>query len=340
MIPDHRSTEDLLSLASPPSLGSVQGPPGWATRLKVMLFNNFETVLVVIVVGSLLFINSFVVHKFAFLLFYFIPVLMAGFYLSARHAVTTALLCSALVVYFTLMDPFGGAGTDQTTNPWNLFIWSCFLTLTGAMVGSLQEKNRLHTAHLQDAYRGIIQILIKYLEAADQYTKTHSERVASVSSILARRLGLRPADVQNVWSAALLHDVGKIEVLDLIRKQAALSEDEKAKVDAHTELGARLILTTGTVLNDVIPLVLDHHRPFDDGGTAIPIGARIISVADTYDAVLTDRPYRAGRMHFQAVEILEEAAGRQFDPRVVEALKAAENEVLAVYREMPGGFPG
>jgi putative nucleotidyltransferase with HDIG domain len=331
MIPDH-----VLTAPSSPGLGAVQSSPNWIARLKVLLFENFETALVVVVLGSLLFFNSFVVHKFAFLLFYFIPVLLAGFFLSARHAVATAVFSWVMMVYLTIMDPFGANVADGTIGFWNLFIWACFLTLSGALVGNLQEKNRLHTVQLQDAYRGIIQILVKYLEAADAYTKTHSERVASVSTILARRLGLMPAEVQNIWSAALLHDVGKIEVLDLIRKEGALSDEEKARVDTHTELGARLILTTGTVLRDVIPLVLDHHRAYENGGDEIPLGARIITVADTYDAVLTDRPYRAGRMHFQAVEILEEAAGRQFDPRVVAALKAAEAEVLVVYKEMSG----
>jgi len=328
-------SDHSIAMPASASLGSVDGSPEWANRLKMLLFNNFELILVIVVVASLLFINFFVVNKFAFFLFYFIPVLLAGFYLSARHAVTTAIFCSALVAYFTIMDPFGAAEADSTINFWNLFIWACFLTLTGALVGSLQEKNRLYTLQLRDAYRGIIQILVKYLEAADEYTKTHSERVAAVSTILARRLGLGPGEVQNVWSAALLHDIGKIEVIDLIRKEAALDDEEKKEVDAHTELGARLILTTGTVLNDVIPLVLDHHRRYENGGDAIPFGARIITVADTYDAVLTDRPYRAGRMHFQALEILEESSGRQFDPKVVEALKEAEAEVLAVYKEMP-----
>jgi len=327
--------DQIIALTGQTHPGIALAGAGLGARVKEGLFKHFETVLVAVVFGSLLLIHAVVVHTFAFLLFYFIPVLLAGFFLSARHAVGTAVLCWLSSFYFTLMDPFGAAETDPSFTHWNLFIWGCFLTLTGALVGRLQDKNRIHTVQLRDAYRGILQILVKYLEAADDYTKTHSERVASVSVILARRLGLGPDDVQNIWSAALLHDIGKIEVIELIRKEAALTEEEKARVDAHTELGAQLILTTGSVLNDVIPLVLDHHRPFADGGNAIPMGARIISVADTYDAVLTDRPYRAGRMHFQALEILEEAAGRQFDPRVVEALKQAETEVLSVYREMP-----
>ncbi len=196
-------------------------------------------------------------------------------------------------------------------------------------MGKLQEKSRQQTAQLREAYLGIIQILTKYLEAADAYTKSHSERVASVSAIIAERMGLVPADVQNVWTAGLLHDIGKTEVIELIRKSSTLAPHEKEKVDAHAELGAQLLLTTGAVLRDAVPLVLDHHRPYHDGGDSIPVGARIIAVADAYDAIVSDRPYRAGRSHWQAVDVLREAAGRQFDPNVVDALEASKDLVLA-----------
>ncbi len=305
-----------------------------AAKAKEILFKNFEAVLVIVVLGSLLFISSIVVHKYAFLLFYFIPVLMAGYYLGARHSVAIALLTAGFVVYVALVDPFGQrtAGEDSFSF-WNLMIWASFLTLTGAIVGQLQEKNNDQMKKLREAYMGIIQILTKYLESADAYTKNHSERVAEVSTALARRLGLGADRVHNIRSAALLHDIGKIEVIDLINKEGALSDEEKSEVDKHTELGAEIILTTGTVLSDVIPLVLDHHRHYDDGGDAIPIGARIIAVADTYDAVRTDRPYRAGRLHWQAVEILEEGAGSQFDPKIVKALSESEGDVGGIYKE-------
>ena len=306
----------------------------WRARAKLALYRNFEAVLVLALVGSLLFISSFVVQKFAFLLFYFIPVLLAGYYLSPKHAVLTALLTAGLVTYVTIMNPFGmKEDAGESLNFWNLVTWASFLILTGAIVGKLQEKNREQTAHLREAYLGIIQILTKYLEAADAYTKSHSERVASVSAIIAERMGLLAAEVQNVWTAGLLHDIGKTEVIELIQKSSALEPHEKEKVDAHAELGAQLLLTTGTVLRDAVPLVMDHHRPYHDGGDAIPVGARIISVADAYDAIVSDRPYRAARTHWQAVDILREAAGRQFDPRVVDALEASADLVLAQYKE-------
>lgn len=306
---------------------------GFVARAKWALYRNFEAAIVLLLVASLLFISSFVVHKFAFLLFYFIPVLLAGFFLSTRHAVFTAVLAAGLVTYVTLLDPFGTkAATGEELTFWPLVTWASFLVLAGAMVGRLQEKNQTQVVHLQEAYLGIIQILTKYLEAADIHTKSHSERVATLAAVLAERVGLPPHEVQNVWTAALLHDIGKAEVVHLIRKAAELDPHEKTKVDAHVELGVQLLLTTGSVLRDAVPLVLEHHRPFHDGGDRIPMGARIIAVADAYDAIVSDRPYRQGRSHWQAVEILEEAAGRQFDPKVVEALKESETLILAEYR--------
>lgn len=306
-------------------------PSDGLRRIKTLLFEHFELVLVLVLLASLLFINYFVVHKFAFLLFYFVPVLMAGFYLNARDAVFVALLSIGFVVYTTLVrtTPLATEAVDGTF--WNLFIWASFLMLTGALVGRLQERNATQVVQLREAYLGIIAILTKYLEAADSYTKSHSERVAAVSAVLAEKSGLRSEEVQNIWTAALLHDIGKVEVIELIQKASALDPAEKAKVDCHTELGAQLLLTVGTVLQDAIPVVLNHHRAYSDGGESIPVGARIVAVADAYDSIVSDRSYRAGRSHWQALEILREGAGQQFDPAIVSAMDAVEQQVLVVY---------
>ena len=303
----------------------------WLLKMKTVLFQHFEAALVLVLLSSLLFIDFFVVHKFAFLLFYFIPVLLAGFHLGTKQAMFAALLATGFVVYVTLLQGSGGEQATTGFSFWNLLIWSSFLILTGAIVGRLQERNQIHLAQLQEAYVGIISILTKYLESADAYTKSHSERVAAVSTELAIRLGLPVDAVQNIRIAALLHDIGKIEVIELIQRAAELDPQEKEAVDSHTQLGAQLLLTAGTVLQDAIPIVLDHHRRYDDGSETIPIGARILAVADAYDAIVSDRPYRAGRHHWQAIEILQEGAGHQFDPHVVAVLRDAKAEVMTVY---------
>jgi putative nucleotidyltransferase with HDIG domain len=338
--------QDLGGLLTTPSVANVPAPgrsgleSGFTghrqgadllASVKTRLFQHFEAVLVLVLLGSILFIDFFVVHKFAFLLFYFIPVLLAGFYLGTRQAMFAALLATGFVVYTTLVHGNGRATANAESSFWNLLIWSSFLTLTGAIVGRLQEKNGAQMAQLQDAYLGIIAILTKYIESADAYTKSHSERVAAISTELAKWLGLTPEHAHNIWIAALLHDIGKIEVIELIQRAATLDPAEKSRVDKHTQLGAQLLLTAGAVLQDAIPIVLDHHRRYDDGRDTIPIGARIVAVADAYDAIVSDRPYRAGRHHWQAMEILQDGAGTQFDPQVVAALDGAKDQVLTVY---------
>jgi hypothetical protein len=326
-----------LLTAPPLTADPAPGTPGaqhgddWLVTVKARLFQHFEAVLVLVLLGSLLFIDFFVVHKYAFLLFYFIPVLLAGFYLGTRQAMFTALLATGFVVYTTVVHGDGRITPNAESSYWNLVIWSSFLTLTGAIVGQLQEKNRKQMTQLQDAYLGIIAILTKYLESADAYTKSHSERVAAISSELGTRLGLSAEHVHNIWIASLLHDIGKIEVIELIQRATALDPAEKAEVDNHTQLGAQLLLSAGAVLQGAIPIVLDHHRRYEEGRETIPIGARILAVADAYDAIVSDRPYRAGRHHWQAVEILQEGAGTQFDPQVVAALDGAKEQVLTVY---------
>lgn len=329
-------TTEMPAVLRPTSALAHHSPsltaPDWLDRAKRFLFRHFELTLVLILLSSLLFINFFVVHKYAFLLFYFIPVLMAGFYLTARDAVFVALLSVGFVVYVSLVRTVP-VTTGTGFGFWNLFIWSSFLTLTGALVGKLQERNAAQVVQLREAYLGIIAILTKYLEAADAYTKSHSERVAAVSAVLAERIGLAGDEVQNIWTAALLHDIGKVEVIDLIRKASALDPSEKAMVDSHTELGAQLLLTAGTVLQDAIPVVLNHHCMYAEGGESIPIGARIVAVADAYDSIVSDRPYRAGRSHWQALEILREGSGQQFDPAIVDAMESVEQQVLVVYEQ-------
>lgn len=322
-----------------PAVAGVR-TPAWLARAASLVLRHFDVALVAVLIASLLFINYFVVHKFAFLLFYFLPVLAAGFYLDARHAVSAAVLIVGFVAYLTLVRGVGQDAAAASFGFWNLLVWAGFLILAGAMVGSLQERNRYQMTQIREAYVGIIRILTKYLEAADVYTMSHSERVAHVSVILARHLGLGTQEVQNIWTAGLLHDIGKIEVIDLIKKATALDAEEKAKVDQHTQLGAEILMTTGSILQEAIPVVLDHHRRYEDGGDAIPLGARIVAVADTYDAVLTDRPYRAGRMHFQALEILKEGAGTQFDPAIVGAMERAGPEVARVYESARSGVGG
>jgi putative nucleotidyltransferase with HDIG domain len=169
----------------------------------------------------------------------------------------------------------------------------------------------------------VLKDLTSALESKDPYTHGHSQRVERHSYRTAAAMGLPAADIEDVRKAAALHDVGKIRVPDrILRKDGALSIDERAMIQEHSVVGAWMVSSVGNA--DVIAGVRHHHEAWDgsgypDGlsGSDIPLFARIIAVADCYDAINSTRPYRAslGRMH--AVDVLRAESGRQFDPEVV-----------------------
>lgn len=170
----------------------------------------------------------------------------------------------------------------------------------------------------------VLHDLTAALEAKDPYTLGHSRRVERHSYHTATAMGLSESDVEDLRKAASLHDVGKIRVPDhILRKRDPLTDEERHVMEEHAIVGAWMVSQVGNT--DVISAVRHHHERWDgagypDGiaGTEIPLFARIIAVADCYDALVSSRPYRAGCGRDEAVQVLKAEAGRQFDPNVVD----------------------
>jgi hypothetical protein len=188
---------------------------------------------------------------------------------------------------------------------------------------------------LQRAYLEFIGSLASALDARDPYTAGHSRRVSVLSCATAEGLGLSEDEVREIRIGALLHDIGKIGVSDsVLRKAGKLTSEEVDLIREHPEIGRR-ILEGVNGFAPYLPAVELHHENWDGTGyphgqrtVETPMAARIIHVVDAYDAMTTDRPYRPGMSHSEAVAILEEHAGTQFDPTVVAAfvhLPAPEN---------------
>jgi HD-GYP domain-containing protein (c-di-GMP phosphodiesterase class II) len=179
------------------------------------------------------------------------------------------------------------------------------------------------------------------LERKDLYTLGHSRRVARQSCRIAAELGLNEAEIQELAEAAALHDVGKIRVPDaVLQKKGPLTVEEFAVVQEHPEVGAQLVSPMGRTR--LTAAVLHHHESWDGRGYPrglegedIPLFARIISVADAHDAMTSDRPYRKGLSHNDAVTVVKEQAGRQFDPRIVAAFERSQQRHVVVPALMP-----
>ena len=176
-----------------------------------------------------------------------------------------------------------------------------------------------------DAHADLLRRMGALLEARDPYTHGHSRRVARHSERIARELGLPPEQVARIRAAALVHDIGKINVpRPILTKPGRLTEEEFALVKRHPGDGAAMVAALGD--SELTAIVRSHHERIDgtgypDGlaGADIPIGARIIAVADTFDAITSTRPYRDPRTHKQALDVLQGEAGTQLDARAVAA---------------------
>jgi putative nucleotidyltransferase with HDIG domain len=196
------------------------------------------------------------------------------------------------------------------------------------------------TLQLEQVNKDLLELMVKAIEARDPYTSGHSQRVAQIAEVLARDLGLGARHVDQIKTAALLHDVGKIheEYAPLLRKQAKLDPTEKALMQTHSSRSADLVGTISAFRGAIVDAVRHHHENYDGSGypggisdKAIPVGARIIMIADTVDAMTTDRPYRKALSVERVMQELQQFAGRQFDPSLVEVFKksSAIRELIA-----------
>lgn len=187
------------------------------------------------------------------------------------------------------------------------------------------ENAKLY-AQLEELFRSSIRAVVFAVEAKDRYTRGHTERVTHYSIITARELGLSTDELKKVEIASLLHDVGKIGIPDtILRKPGKLTDEEFEIVKAHPVRGSEIMAPIGA-MKEIIPGIRDHHERYDGlgypdklKGKEISLLGRIISVADVFDALTTDRPYRGAVSVDETLEYLQSNAGYQFDPDVVEA---------------------
>jgi putative nucleotidyltransferase with HDIG domain len=170
----------------------------------------------------------------------------------------------------------------------------------------------------------VLTTLSRAIEARDPYTRGHSARVTTIAEAIARRLGWDDERLELLHLGGRLHDVGKLGVSEeVLAKRGRLDEEELAQIREHPKLGARILLRVAT-LRGALPYVLYHHERWDGGGyptgragEEIPLEARVLAVADAFDAMTSDRPYRPALDRDEALAEVARCSGTQFDPEIV-----------------------
>lgn len=241
---------------------------------------------------------------------------------------------------------------DYITKPFDLdeFVLSAYSTPERRRLGlhikeyerRLEQKVEEQAKEIQRLFLGAMESLVLALEAKDKYAAGHSRRVAKIAVSTGQELGLLLDELEDLWWGALLHDVGKIAVDWVIQtKPGRLTSDEYRRIMIHTQVGVYIVRP---VANDrIVEIVAHHHDRYDGTGLdqtvreeAIPLGARVVAVADTFDAITSNRPYRDALPAKEALAEIKRCTGSQLDPVVVSAfLKIPVAEILLIAENEP-----
>jgi putative nucleotidyltransferase with HDIG domain len=261
---------------------------------------------------------------------YTLPTIFSAYIYGRRHATLTAVASSMVVVILLYTRPWMFAGSQGAAMPWlDVLLWSCVLVITGYLMGTLYEHKAAQLSELRETYYGVLEIL-RHFVSNDKYTENHSYRVSFYATQIARILRFPPESIEDVRAAGLLHDIGKLQIgREILYKAASLTREEHADMARHVTLGAEMLATVGGSLRRVLPIVLAHHERYDTAtpptpdSNGIPIAARVIKVADVYDSLTSDRPYRKAMPPFEVKSVILNGSGSEFDPVVVQAFSKA-----------------
>lgn len=299
--------------------------------IKTFFLAHFEGSLILLILLGILAIAFLVHFKFAFLNFFFLPVILAGYFLGKREAVLTGILSILLVLFYLLFSKIlAGSGVGLNLDEGiTLVTWSSFLILIAAAIGTLSEQREARMKNLYSAYIGVLGILLKYLEVADE-EKPRSVRIAHMAGKMAGVAGLDRRQVENIKSAALLFEAGDLrsslplfeEISDFMGTGGKISKPPFG--DRETVL----LKTTTSLLKDVEPILSSYYRYYvqdadklDKNLSEIPVGSSILALADIYDRVENNAPPFHDLEEYSSLKNILSLSGRTFHEAAVNALQ-------------------
>jgi hypothetical protein len=299
--------------------------------IKTFFLAHFEGSLILLIILGILAIAFLVHFKFAFLNFFFLPVILAGYFLGKKEAVLISILSILLVVFYLLFSKIlAGTGVGLSLDEGiTLVTWSSFLILIAAVIGTLSEQRETRMKNLYGAYIGVLEILLKYLEVADE-EKPRSLRIAQTAGKMAGVTGMDRRQVENIKSAALLFEAGDLrsnlplfdEISDFIGAEGKITK---------SPFGDRemvLLQTTTSLLKEVEPILSSYYQYYVQGAenldknlSEIPIGSSILALADIYDRIESNAPPFHDLEEYSSIKNILSLSGRTFHEVAVNALR-------------------
>ncbi|UCE39742.1 MAG: hypothetical protein JSV17_09620 [Candidatus Aminicenantes bacterium] len=302
-------------------------------KIKEFVLRHFEISLLILILVGILAIVFLVHYKFSFLNFFFLPVILSGYFLGKKSAVLTAIFCILLMVLYLLFFNllFGTGPGFSLDSAINLITWGGFLILTGAIIGTASEQRESKIRNLRRSYFGSLEILLKYMEVADDM-KPRSLRVAILAGKMAEAAGLEKRESENIKSASLLYETGDLqsslpffgEVVDFMAAEAEPAEGHMSDRENV------MLKSTVSLLKEVEPILSNFYLHYvqeaynlDKDLEKIPIGSSIIALADIHDRLTNDVPPLQDSEEYRSMEGIEKLRGRAFPHVAIYALHEA-----------------
>lgn len=315
-----------LSLHGHSSAAGQSGPPGiqgpppqeWMSndtaveQAKRFFYRHFERLLVLVLVASLLLIHGFIEYKLAFLSFYYLPIIVAGFLVGRRMAVWASLFVVLFVTFIQAVQGLDGEAGIHVEQVMYLVPWGGFLILTGYCVGALAEQRKARTDDVRTTYLTMLELLTIHVDSSDRMRRGHSYRVGERAVELAAEIGLTDAQQEDLRVAGLLHEIGPRDPR-LVRVMSDVPSERDTKLSSMRS--ALRLVNEYSHYHEVV----STGWPVDD--TRISIGAKILAVADAYETLQTQTPTRQAFAPWTALEEVERGAGTTFASEVVKALR-------------------
>ncbi len=281
--------------------------------IQQFVLKYFERVLVLLLVASLLVINSLIEQKFAFLSFYYLPIILAGFNGGRRFAVVSGLFIVSLVFFLQTTQGMGMEPGLTQDAMLTLVPWAGFLILTGYVVGGLAEQRAARLADLKNAYLATLEVLTFHIESAESNQQGHSTRVAELAAAMGVELELSEGELENLRIAALLHEVGTADqrLLKLLSRSVT---DESVAV-ARALRGAAEIIAEYSHYYEIV------GDDWDIEALPMAITVKVLAVADAFETLQMATPVRPAFTRWSALEEVEKSAGKTFAREAVRALR-------------------
>lgn len=298
-------------------------------KLKAFIVKHFEGSLIALILVGTLAIALLVHYKLSFLNFFFLPVILAGYFLGKKHGVLTSVF-SVLMVFLYLIFTRQGRGTGlffSMDEIITLVSWASFLILTGALIGVISEQREKRLQKMRNAYIGILEVLFKYLECGDDI-KPSSLRIASLAGKIAVAAGLDTREMENIKSAALISEAGALHtnVAFFVEMTDFLGADIKSSENSLSDHDKVILKSTASLLKEVAPLLNSFNLYYvREAGilqkdlNEIPIGASILALAHIRDKISNHAPPFQGVEEYKSIADIQKLSGYAFHSSAVAA---------------------